>query len=85
MCVISKKNIVSKSGLQQPIPSAVGLKFFAEINNTSGEDCTVEVHPDECCLDANDRKCNIIQPIGSATETIAEGNKYIHYCICKLL
>ncbi|KAH9630865.1 hypothetical protein HF086_014606 [Spodoptera exigua] len=84
MCVFSK-NIVTKSGLDHIVPCSVGLKFFAEINNTSGDDCVVEIHPDECCLESNDAKCNIIEVIGSATESIPEGTSKTLHLIAPLL
>ncbi|XP_026745122.1 uncharacterized protein LOC113506479 [Trichoplusia ni] len=84
MCVCSK-NIVTKSGLHQPTPCSIGLKFFAEINNTSGEDCTVEIHPDECCLVSNDSQCNIVELIGSATDFIPEGTSKTLNLIAPLL
>ncbi|XP_035456486.2 uncharacterized protein LOC118280514 [Spodoptera frugiperda] len=84
MCVFSK-NIVTKSGLDHINPYSVGLKFFAEINNTSGDDCMVEIHPDECCLEANDAKCNIVEVIGSATDSIAEGTTKTLHLVAPLL
>nr|XP_021197955.2 uncharacterized protein LOC110381866 [Helicoverpa armigera] len=83
--VVFSKNIVSKSGLGQVIPCSIGLQFYAEINNTSGEDCTVEIHPDECCLDANDAKCNIVEVIGTAADHIPEGSTKTLQLVAPLL
>ncbi|CAB3257590.1 unnamed protein product [Arctia plantaginis] len=67
------KNIDVKAGLEEPIPSSVGLKFVAEINNLNEEDCAVDVYPDECCLYSNDDKCDIIEIMGDASDVIAAG------------
>uniref|UniRef100_A0A2A4JRH5 Generative cell specific-1/HAP2 domain-containing protein n=1 Tax=Heliothis virescens TaxID=7102 RepID=A0A2A4JRH5_HELVI len=83
--VVFSKNIVSKSGLGQVIPCSIGLQFYAEINNTSGEDCSVEIHPDECCLDTNDAKCNIVEVIGTAADNIPEGTSKTLQLIAPLL
>lgn len=78
---VFSKNIDVKAGLEEPIPSSVGLKFVAEINNLSDEDCAVDVYPDECCLYSNDEKCDIIEIMGDANDVIAAGNSlsFINY------
>lgn len=72
MCVFSK-NIVTKSGVEEVLPGSVGLQFFAEINNTSGEELSVEVLPEECCLEAGDSRCNVVELVGSASDTVPTG------------
>ena len=70
MC--ASDNMVTRSGLVDVERSAVGLRFFAELNNTSGAPVAVRLRPDECCLDG-DARCTVLQLTGSAATTVPEG------------
>ncbi|XP_075988920.1 uncharacterized protein LOC142984923 [Anticarsia gemmatalis] len=68
------KDLVIKAGLEELVPSSIGLKFYTEMRNSGREGLSVEVYPDECCLENGDSKCDIVEMVGGATDVIDAGS-----------
>lgn len=72
--LLLKELRITKSGSAPASVCKIGLEFFAELNNTSGEDFHVELLPDECCLKgAEGDDCDSLQIIGECSEVIPKG------------
>ncbi|KAJ8706215.1 hypothetical protein PYW08_010841 [Mythimna loreyi] len=83
MCVLSK-SVVTRSGLVGVAPRAVGLVFFAQVNNSGDAALAVELVPDECCLDG-DPRCDVLQVLGSAAASVPAGSIKTLHLVAPLL
>ncbi|KAJ8707568.1 hypothetical protein PYW07_011245 [Mythimna separata] len=82
---VGGRDVETRAGVEAVAPRAVGLLLFARVNNSGADECRVALRPERCCLDSGDARCDVVQVLGTAADTIPGGTTRTLHLVAPLL